>query len=398
MDPQNTPTPAQNSEVALSTDVPAGVVNREAWDKLQELKRHPLYSGTQRVVQTSIEGLEVDVMMGSYALNVRVAPLPEAERDKIKALHAAANSIKGKISQLTALAFGGGMAAAGIHGEHMPVLDPRKAELIELFGKFHTVEDIHEIVTTKWGYQLNIATLKAFRLRHLSDIQARQEEVKRDPSHIRLGYKPMRMEELSFMHKVRKDIYSTNPSIANEKQLQSILDQIRKETEGEVSTVNIKGEITVQTLLDPVMRKQMLQQMSVLDIVIGRVAARLKRNPQFLIQRLNTSMYSKFSGMATEQAADLEATPIYPSQYIYDFDKIKAREGERKAEEQQLAKMPEVILEEPAPVEPGTSATDVTPPKPKMSSLKARMLAQLEGVKEQVNSSADKLNRATGKE
>jgi hypothetical protein len=385
MAPSETQFPPENSVV------PAGVVNVSAWQQIQELKAHPLYSGDARIVPTSIEGLTIDLMMSTYALKMKIRVLPEREQQQILGKHTLANSIKGKIGSLSLTAYGG--HHLGTYTEAVPMLDPRKAELVELFGKMYTSKEVHEIVTTQWGYQLNIATLEAFKARHRADIEARQEEVKRDAGHIRLNYKPVRMEELSYLHGTRKRLYEDNPSIANEKQLQSILEQIRKESEGDISTVNIKGELTINTIMDPLMRKQMLQSLSVLDIVIGRVAARMNRNPQFLMSRLQSSYYSKFSGVSTEAESELEATPIYPSQYIYDFDKIKSREAERKAEEALLAKLPEVIMEAPAPSDAGTGATDVTPPKPKVASLRERMLANLADVKQQVGESADKVGQ-----
>lgn len=388
MDPQEPLLPAEN---LAHPGLPAGVVNAKAYHEIQQLRQHPLYCSDARIIHTSIEGLTIDLMMSTYALKMKIRPLPEKEQQTILGKHTLASSIKGKIGSLSVTAYGGNNA--GLYSEGVPLLDPRKAELIELFGKLYTTKEIHEIVTVQWGYQLNIAVLESFKARHRSDIEARQEEVKRDAGHIRLGYKPCRMEELSYLHTVRKRLYDENPSIANERQLLSILDAIRKEAEGEVSTVNVKGEITINTIMDPLMRKQMLQSLSVTDIIIGRVASRLGRNPQFLMSRLQTSMYSKFSGMATQVTEDLDATPIYPSQYIYDFDKIKARESERKAEETALAKLPEVILEAPAASDTGTGATDVTPPKAKVSKLRDRLLANLAEIKEQVGASAEKVGQ-----
>jgi hypothetical protein len=390
MDPQKTTLPAQVS------DLPAGVVNAKAWQEIQQYKQHPLYSSEARIVHTSIEGLTIDIMMSTYALKMKIRPLPEKEQQQILAKHTLANTIKGKIGSLSVIAFGGNHGAG--YAEAVPILDPRKAELIELFGKMYTAKEVHEIVTTQWGYQLSITVLEAFKARHRSDIEARQEEVKRDAGHIRLGYKPVRMEELSYLHSKRKRLYDENPSIANERQLQSILEQIRKEAEGEISTVHHTGEITVNTILDPLMRKQLLQGLSVTDIIIGRVAARLGRNPQFLMQRLQTSMYAKFTGMATQAPEDMEATPIYPSLYIYDFDKIRSRESERKAEELALAKLPEVIMEAVPVSEAGTGATDVTPPRPKVGSLRERMLANLKDMREQVGASAEKVSEIPKKD
>ncbi|MBC6608902.1 hypothetical protein H8B13_18925 [Hymenobacter sp. BT188] len=398
MEPLESTTPP--TVPAVSSGIPEGVVNVDAWQRMQELKAHPLYSGPERIVRTSIDGLEIDLQTSTYNLKLKLVALPQQEQQNILALHAAASSIKGKIGGLTSLAYGG-RTSMSMYAEVAPVLDPRKAELIELFGNMHTVEDVHEIITKDWGYQLSIGTLRAFKARHLEAIKARQEEVKHDPSGIRLGYKPMRMEELTWVYKMRKAAYIQNPSIANERQLQSILEQIRKEMEGEVSTVNIKADMNINILLDPVLRKQMLQQVSILDIIIARVAARMGQNPQYLMARLQTSLYAKFTGGVPATQEEMDETPIYPSQFVYDWDKIKAEAPAREAADKKLKEWPtEDVMSQPvapdptAPVVPPVPGETPSAPKNMGATIREQLKLKIAQMKEDVNRNADKISQA----
>ena len=58
-------------------------------------------------------------------------------------------------------------------------------------------------------------------------------------------------------------------------------------------------------------------------MIIGRLCARLKVNPKYILYRLHTSYYSKFTGFLPNDISD-DNEIQYPSQIVYDFDRIAA--------------------------------------------------------------------------
>ncbi|GAB2470071.1 hypothetical protein GCM10011375_40780 [Hymenobacter qilianensis] len=85
--------PAENLLPAAPSGVPEGVVNVDAWQRMQELKAHPLYSGPERIVQTSIEGLQSDGQTSTGNRKRKLVALPREEHQQIRALPAAGSGL-----------------------------------------------------------------------------------------------------------------------------------------------------------------------------------------------------------------------------------------------------------------------------------------------------------------
>ena len=66
----------------------------------------------------------------------------------------------------------------------------------------------------------------------------------------------------------------------------------------------------------------LLDKLSILEIIIARVALKKGLDPLYFLNRLQNSIYSKFTGIFQPEN-DLNDTPVYPSQMVFDFDKIK---------------------------------------------------------------------------
>ena len=325
------PTPKRKiiaKEVPLN--LPEGVVDKEMYVQYVELTNHPFLNEERFYCIDEVEDIEVDLCTASRHLKNQIAHLPLDEQTLIIQMSSERRSLIGKMSMMKKKAFGIRVGNISVEEkkkrgndkkEHF--LNIKLAEILELFGRFHSTHEVHKIVVQDWGYDVSHQMILNFRERHLMEIKELQEKFKRDMSDLRLGHKRSRLDELHYLYVDRKQRYGTTFSREDYKLLLTTLEQIRKEVEGDKMSIDITGQVdvNVEHVINLHIQKQAVKDLSILDIVIARIAAKRGINPRFIISKLHASYYSKFNGFGEE--IDFNSTPLYPSDEGYDMDKIQ---------------------------------------------------------------------------
>jgi len=309
-------------------EVPAGVVNPEAWYRWMIMRENKVMKEDYRIRETSDPYLEVDLLTPTGILKKRIAHLPKEEQEHLIKQSAGIRVVQGKITSLKLKAFG--IKQKGHYSMSESILDPRTGELIEYFGRFFNIVEVHKIVVEEWGYPVSKDLISRFRKRNLEQIKERQEEYKRDYSDIRLGYKKSRLEELEWIYKIRKDKYGIGSTVGDEKMLLQILKQIKDEVE--VDVLRIEGDINhkIETTINIHVQEDLFKSMTINDIIIGRVAAKQGLNAAYLVERLHNSFYNKFSGFGNNERSMKEEDIAYPSSLVYDWKSIEKMHKEDK--------------------------------------------------------------------
>ncbi len=323
--------------------VPSYVKDEQAY--LLYIKLHDeLTEDPDYVYQTSDPDVDVHMLSNSIAINRRVGHLPQEEQDQIYAISQRLKSLSAKVAHAKKKAFGNlklGRAAGNLvpieeQGQYKKFFQQRGAEIVEYFGRYFTLEEVHKVIRQDWGYPLALNTLRQFRIDSLEKINERQEEFKRDYSDVRLGYKRSRLDELSYLFVTRKDLYSSNKKLDDSKELRAILEQIRKEVEGDSLTINGTFNVNHDIRVQQQVSENLMKEINLKALILSRVAAKFGKNPVQLQYQLINSYYSKFSGYAPPDSNILTDEIIYPSALIYDFDMVRAKHNQNKIEEAEV--------------------------------------------------------------
>jgi len=210
----------------------------------------------------------------------------------------------------------------------------KEAELLELFGAFHTVEDVHRVVLQDWGFDVSFSLINSFRNKNIDKILQKQEDFKRDFSHLRLTHKRSRIEELTWMYEVRKSKYEqNNNSREDEKLLKQTIEQIKREVEGDKVVIDGKIELDIKQTLNLHTQKEIMGRLNLLTIVVSRIAAQVNINPIWIMTKLVNSYYSKFSGMQKPDNNIMSDEIMYPNNIVYNFDDIESMHENMKLEQ-----------------------------------------------------------------
>lgn len=221
--------------------------------------------------------------------------------------------------------------------EYFTKLDEYKAQIISLFGKFYTSPQVGEILEKEYGITVVDSALNNFRLRYIDNIIELQEEYKRDYGEIRLTYKKSRLEELNELYFERKMIYNQTKQPGDYKLLLQTIEQIKREVEGDLITINGNIDINIEVSVQAHIHQELLKGLGIREIILARTAGRIGVNPAFLMSRLHNSFYKKFNGFSQ---IDMSEEISYPSEIIYDFNKISELNRTRVEEQKSLEIIP----------------------------------------------------------
>ena len=175
------------------------IVNQGAYDKYIKLRDNPIFDKEGRFIATSNPNIKIDPLSNFEHIADQLEAVPDKdEQGKIMSQVNGAKAAIRKLEKLKSAAFGLPIAVMNDSLSKMvavKVLDERSAELITLFGKLHTVNDIYEKVNTEWGYPVLKETLRKFRDKHVNKIEEEKTLWRNDISHLRLAHKSSRIEE-----------------------------------------------------------------------------------------------------------------------------------------------------------------------------------------------------------
>lgn len=206
------------------------------------------------------------------------------------------------------------------------LIQTRKMDLIEMFSRMFPIKEVLQHVREEWagGRDLTLADLKEFYNDNLELINRGVEAHKTDWSGMRLVAKKSRIEELTWTANIMRGKIAKTQNREDIKMLSQLLDQVRKECEGERLQIEGNMNLNIQGDVNVHIRNNIIGNIPLREIIIGRVAARNGVTPLHVLGDLNSSYYAKINTLINGgEFVDFEEIGNFPSQQPYDFDFIK---------------------------------------------------------------------------
>lgn len=293
---------------------PEEIVDHVAFKQYQVLANSkPLKEGRIHICS---DNTELDFNQFGHIIRKKIAHLKDDEKEAIEKKMSAYCSLRNKANLLKRKALGGTL---GRQSRSFDIFEEKKEEIVALFGKMFSVQEVYNIICTEWKLECKIEDLKAFRKAHLETINVQIEQYKREFSSVRLAQKRSRLEELSMLYSQHKLKYNQTQSGSDLKYLRELLEQIRKEVEGDKFTIDGNIDISVEQTITHHIHNELLKNISLKEMIIGRVAARAKLPAARMIELLNNSYYAQLSSYSTVDKSTQLNKP-YPSEITYEFD------------------------------------------------------------------------------
>lgn len=308
-------------------EIPADVINRSAYLKYIAYSQHPVLKN--RTIVTS-EGEEFDIAILPHYLRDRIKHLSPKEQETIMAQKREYNSMLMKKNTYKAQAYGKigrPKGSTNTKTDEQKRYDLLVADVVELFGRMFTINEVIRILGEDNGIQVEEATVKKILRDNIVEIERKREEFRNKVADVRLYNKRPRLEELAWMYSKMKMRYVALNSTEAYNAMLRTLEQLRKEAEGDILNVHGAIDMNLNVEINAHIQKEILKTINLKEIIIGRISARMNYDPKKLIAGLHNSFYNKFVPISGDY--DPNAEIEYPSLINYDFAEIERRNAER---------------------------------------------------------------------
>lgn len=319
------------------------VIDKQAYVLWKRCHTHKYLN--EEKLQDSSDGGKVNLGWVTNQFNKKIEHLPQEEQNELQRKKKIYNTMMLKGNGYKMKAYGNALnrkKTVGDDGRARTILWTKKEEIIELFGKMFTPEEIHRIAVEQFKIPCALSAVYNFREKYIDQITEKLNEFRREYSDIRLGVKRGRLEELVWMFMTMKDEYKKNRSVIQHRALITNLEQIRKEVEGD--TLKLEGNIglNIEMNINNHLQYEVFKQININQIIVGRVASKLHVFPELVIKSLMDSYYHNLTGIV-EPVEDADYEQLnYPSMIPYDFNAIQ--EKNRLLEEGMKEKKEEVKI------------------------------------------------------
>lgn len=357
-------------------EIPKEVVSVEHYREYRKLAELSTITLPSRLIETSDIHVKIDPLYKQDFIDKKIAHLPFDEKHEILKKVKIARMLHNKMLDMRSKAYGMRSLSYKPHRERMEMLlDERSAEILEYYGRYLDDSEVLKILHFEWGYNISQQALFEWKKRHKKKITTLQEGFRKDLNSSRLYHKKYRLEELWFLYKDRKRNYTTTNSRDDVRLMMMLLKQAKDEAE--INQLHITGEVNhkVEMNIAHHIEREIMNHLTIQDIIIARVAHRLKVNPAYIIARLHSSVYAKFTGFGEVDDSLFEDEIVYPSTMVYDWSMIKRRHSEETEE---------TAFEEITPVE-----------KTSLSEIKERLKERLSQKNEKIQAVKDSIERNT---
>lgn len=241
----------------------------------------------------------------------------------------------------------------GKKGGDKSILGVKSTEVLDLFGKFYTVQEVKKIIAKDWGMSIKFEALRDFYNDNADKIEIKKAEYILKGKDVRLATDAGRMEILSNLAWEMEQKFEKSKTIEVSKELRAIIEQIRKEVKGDEIRLTIDGKIDIQATIQANQTlNETLSKLPINMIVVGLTAAKQGLDASQLMASLCNSYYAQFNGFS--RILDKSQIQL-PGQYIrgYDWEEIK-RKNEQIIEDVQ----PIEVFEEKVTVEEKEAVVD----------------------------------------
>ena len=369
----------------VSQEVREKIVDPIAFDKYMSLMNNALLVKYRNEAHTCSDGTPINMATPKHIIKEKIEHLEDSEIEKILKIKSVYDGIHCKAIGYKSLAFGGVHRSVSAERKNLSnLVEFRKEEIIELFGRMFSESEVHKILVEEWKIPVSVNTIRMFYKRYNELIQQKREEYKRTYSNVRLAVKRSRLDELTWMYISHKDKYKRNKNANDLKVLISLLEQIRKEVEGESIRIDGNLDVKIESTVNIHLQKEVFKEISLNQIILSRVASRTGTNSFRLLKSLVDSCYSKFTGLLSAPETEEGEVVEYPSFENYDWVEIERKQGEIKEQEA-------VILETRLNNDKKLAESAVK------DDLKAKLLARLKANKEVLNIKESNIDKVMNK-
>lgn len=257
--------------------------------------------------------VHIDMTMSPGAIRKKIQSRPKAEQERLMSIASEFRSIIAKKSSTT--------RKWNLTIQKGNILDVKKTELLEMFGRLYTVDEVHKEIWERWGIKVSKPTVSKFYHDNLGNIDKLRSKYEANYSDLALTKKKSRLDKLSSMFYTLWQKFKEEERVAQSAELRNILKDIKQEVEGELIRIDFNGKLDVDMTLN-INQKigDIVPKIPIAALVVALVAAKAGIDPVKMMSKLASSYYSNLSGYGKKYNPNAEVVDV--RSLIYNWTEI----------------------------------------------------------------------------
>lgn len=219
------------------------------------------------------------------------------------------------------------------------LLEVKKAYILELFGAYYNIEEIHKKVIEHTGVNVEIASIRKFSVKYRLEIEKLQSDYDKNIGTIGITKKRSRLEQIDYLlRRMRQEFDSSQGKsmIPYSREIRELLEQARKEVEGNKLQIDVNGNININATIEQTLSvEQLYANLNFDQLIIAMMAHQQNVNPLLMHYRMLNSYYHKHIGF-NQNHFSMNDDIIYPSKLITGWDDVKEKVRQKESEEKTL--------------------------------------------------------------
>lgn len=202
----------------------------------------------------------------------------------------------------------------------------REEEILTMFGKHHTIDEVLYIITKEWKHSVTMFQLKKWIKLNEVEIEKRKSEYVQKNQDFRVSQETSRLELLNTQLFYWQKKFEEKQTKEASDQIIKLLEQARKEVKGDQLKLTVDGKIDINATLhgqENIMRVS--KRLPINMLVVGLVAAKQGIDPTSIMASLATSYYSKHNGFNGAVNGDEEIQSPVNLIKQYDWDELERK-------------------------------------------------------------------------
>ena len=196
--------------------------------------------------------------------------------------------------------------------------------IIGLYARQYQPNEIMSYMRKEHSINYTLTALKEFQRIYADEIEKQMKSFQNNISDIRLSHKSSRLEQYQELYERLKHLFYKTSKTNYSSEAMRALELVRKEVEGNTKKleIDINGNININHALSIDNQQQIIDNIHIYDIIIGRVASKAGKNPLVYINALRNSFYADILGFGNKNKDEAEVRNL-PSEFNFDLTQLE---------------------------------------------------------------------------
>lgn len=224
------------------------------------------------------------------------------------------------------------------------ILDLKELEIVEMLGKFYTIEEVFKTIREDWGYDILMPQLMRWASKHKDIIEKKRADYILRNKDFRIATETGRLEVLNSQLFYWQQQFDKKHTESQTNLIMKILEQARREVKGTELHLTVDGKIDINATVHAAGNVvDISRKLPINMLIIGMVAAKTGQNPLVLMTQLASSYYANVNGFNGNITGQEEINSPVSLIKSYNWDELREKNKQQQEVRNNIHDIVEIV-------------------------------------------------------